>query len=124
LIILSDNRARFALPFTGGTNLTEKYLDVVVTEGLASCKATGFSNPPTAASYVMINGTNFFVENGTDSALGNMYEWNAFSTVHNNACISINFVLHSVNNGAPVFDKIAESGVFQTVMSTFGWTNP
>lgn len=123
-MILSDNRARIALPFAAGTNLTEKYLDVVVTEGGASCKATGFSNPASTASYIMINGINFFVESGTDSALGNVYDWISYSTVHNNACISTAFVLHSVNNGAPAFDKLAESAAFQTVMTTFVWINP
>lgn len=123
-IILSDNRARIALPFTAGTNLSEKYLDVVVTEGGTSCKAIGFSNPPSTASYIMINGINFFVESGTDSALGNVYDWISYSTVHDNACISASFVLHSVNNGAPVFDKVAESVAFQNVMTTFVWIDP
>jgi hypothetical protein len=72
----------------------------------------------------MVNGINFLVESGTDSALGNLYEWTSFSTQRNNACINVSFVLHSVNNGAPAFDKVSESTVFQTVMSSFGWTNP
>jgi hypothetical protein len=70
-------------------------------------------------SNVTINGINFLVENGTDAALGNIYEWKAYSTVRNNACVSMNFILHSANNGAPVFDRTAEAGVFDTVMTTF-----
>ena len=118
----SDNRARVSLSFTSGTNLTEKYLDVVVTEGLTQCKATIFTNPASGSSNVVINGVNFLVENGTDSALGNIYEWKAYSAVRNNACVSMNFILHSMNNGAPAFDKTAESNVFDVLMSTFGWT--
>ncbi len=122
LTTFSDSRARVTLPFTSGTNLAEKYLDVVVTDGLAECKATGFTNPASGSSNVTINGINFLVENGTDSALGNSYEWKAYSTVRNNACVSMNFILHSASTGAPAFDKAAESGVFDTLMSTFGWT--
>jgi hypothetical protein len=120
----SDNRARISLPFATGTDLQEKYLDVMVTDGLSPCKATGFTNPPSVSSEVTINGTNFMVERGTDSALGNVYEWNSYSTSHNNSCISMSFILHSSNNGAAAFNKMAESAVFQTVMSTFGWNNP
>jgi len=121
LAITSDNRARVAFPFTSGTNLTEKYLDVVVVEGMSSCRTTNFSNPAASSSNVTINGINFLVETGTDSALGNTYEWKAYSALHNNACVNMNFVLHSVNNGAPQFDKTAESNVFDSTMSTFGW---
>jgi hypothetical protein len=122
LTTFSDNRARLTLPFTSGTNLIEKYLDVVVVEGLTQCKTTNFTNPPSASSNVTINGINFLVETGTDSALGNVYDWKAYSTVRNTACISMNFVLHSANNGAPAFDKTSESSAFDTLMSTFGWT--
>jgi hypothetical protein len=119
LTAYSDNRARLTLPFAAGTTLLEKYLDVVVTEGLTPCKAAGFTNPASGSSNVTINGTNFLVENGTDSALGNVYEWKSYSTVRNNACVSMNFILHFANNGAPVFDRTAEAGVFDTVMTTF-----
>lgn len=122
LTTFSDNRARVMLPFTTGMNLTEKYLDVLVTEGLAQCKATSFTNPASDSSNVTINGINFLVENGTDSALGNVYEWKAYSTVRNNACVSMNFILHSADTGAPVFDKTAESSAFDALISTFGWT--
>ena len=119
VVVYSDNRARFTFPFTAGKTLTEKYLDVVVTDGLTPCKATGFSNPATGSSNVSINGISFLLENGTDSAAGNTYEWRSYSTVRSNACVSLNFVLHSVSNGAPAFDKTVESSVFDTVMSTF-----
>jgi hypothetical protein len=62
------------------------------------------------------------MENGTDAALGNIYEWRAYSAIRNNACVSMNFILYSSNNGLPAFDKTAESAAFDTLMSTFGWT--
>lgn len=124
LMTYSDNQARLMFTFASGTNLSEKYLDVVVKDGLTPCKATGFTNPASGSSNVTINGINFLLETGTDSALGNIYEWKSYSTVRNAACISMNFILHSANNGATAFDKTAESAVFDTVISTFNWTTP
>ncbi|NWG05836.1 MAG: hypothetical protein HXY35_04010 [Chloroflexi bacterium] len=119
--VFSDNRARVSLPFTSGTNLTEKYLDVVVVDVLSPCRTTSFTNPAASSSNVAINGIDFLVETGTDSALGNTFDWKAYSTTRNNACISMNFVLHSANNGASPFDKAAESSVFDALMSSFRW---
>jgi hypothetical protein len=118
----SDGRARILLPFVPATNLTEKYLDVVVVDGLSPCRTTNFTNPAASSSNVTVNGINFLVETGTDSALGNVYEWKSYSALRNNACVSMNFVLHSANNGAPQFDKTAEASVFDSMMSTFRWT--
>lgn len=123
LSVWSDNRVRVTLPYTSGTNLAGKYLDVVVVDGLSPCRSTGFTNPATSSSNVTINGINFLLENGTDSALGNIYTWKAYSTLRNNACISMNFVLYSTNNGAP-FDVTTESSVFDAIMATFGFTGP
>lgn len=122
LTTFSDNRARVTLPFAAGTNLSEKYLDVIVSEGLTTCKSTSFTNPAAGSFNTTLNGTSFLVENGTDSALGNFYEWKAYSTLRNNACISLNFVLHSANTGAPAFDKAAESNAFDALISTFSLT--
>ena len=122
LTTFSENRARVSLPITAGTNLVQKYLDVVVTDGLTPCKASIFTNPASGSSNVTVNGISFLVENGTDAALGNVYEWRSYSAVRNNACVSMNFVLYSANNGSPAFDKTAEAVAFDTLMSTFGWT--
>jgi hypothetical protein len=120
--VSQDTYARINLPFNSGTNLVEKYLEVVVVNGLSPCHTTSFTNPPSSSVNGAINGISFLAETGTDSALGNIYDWKAFSAFHNNACISMNFVLHSANNGAPQFDKTAESNVIDSIMSTFGWT--
>jgi hypothetical protein len=124
LAVLSDNRARVTLPIASGTTLVAKYLEVVVVDGLSPCRTTSFTNPATSSSNTVINGITFLLEAGTDSALGNVYEWRAYSASRNNACITMNFILHSANNGAPPFDAAAESAVFESMMATFGFTGP
>ena len=124
LAIYSDNRARVLLPIASGTNLVEKYLNVVVVDGLSPCHTTSFTNSPTSSSNLTINGLAFLVETGTDFALGNTFGWVSYSTMQNNACISMNFVLHSANNGAPQFNESAEASVFESIMATFGLTGP
>ena len=124
LAVLSDNRARVTLPVASGTNLVEKYLEVVVVDGLSPCHATSFTNPATSSSNTSINGIAFLVETGTDSALGNVYAWMTYSTSYNNACVSMNFVLRSANNGVPSYDPISEASVFEAIMATFGLTGP
>ena len=124
LIVLSENRARVTHPFTTGTNLVDKYLDVVVVDGLNPCHTTNFTNPPTNTSSTVINGVTFLVETGVDYAFSNVYTWKAYSTFHNNACISMNFVLQSTDSGAPSYDTVPESSVFEAIMGTFKLTNP
>ena len=124
LAVLSDNRAHVTLPITSGTNLVEKYLDVVVIDGLSPCHTTSFSTSATSSTNTTINGSAFLVETGTDAALGHVYAWMAYSTSYNNACISMNFVLHSADNGAPPYDVMPEASVFDAIMATFGLTSP
>ena len=66
---------------------------------------------------------------GQGVAAGNIYDWVAYSTVRNNACISLTFILHSTNPAnfpvpPPLFDKNAESAVFATTMNSFNWITP
>jgi len=124
LIVLSENRARVTHPFTTGTNLVDKYLDVVVVDGLNPCHTTNFTNPPTNTSSTVINGVTFLVETGIDYAFNNVYTWKAYSTWHNNACISMNFVLQSTDSGAPSYNTVPESSVFEAIMATFKLINP
>ncbi|HSJ88951.1 MAG TPA: CARDB domain-containing protein, partial [Anaerolineales bacterium] len=82
------------------------------------------SPPGTPTETVVINGVSFLKQTGGDAAAGNKYDWVAYSTLKNNACISMDFMLHSL--GAmypppPDFDKAAESAVFTQIMSTFAW---
>jgi hypothetical protein len=119
----SDNAGRVYLPFTAGTNLVQKYVDVSVTEGAATCKSPE-SSPQASSQSVTINGIQFLKESGSDGAAGNLYDWTGYSTTKGNACISLTFVLHSTNPGVfptppPLFDATAESAVFSTIMTTY-----
>jgi hypothetical protein len=120
----SDNFGRVNLPIvTAGTNLHEKYIEVSVTEGKTDCVATGLENPGPKTT-VTINNLQFTKQSGQGVALSNIYDWTAYSTLRNNACIIMLFVLHSVNPGVynpqpPVFDKTQETAVIDTVMNTF-----
>jgi hypothetical protein len=125
----TDNSTRIDLPYTHGTLLASKYVNVTVVEGVTPCKNTvSGGGTPTSSGNVTINGITFLKETGGDSAAGNVYEWESYSAIrpNTNACVSVAFVLHSTNPGAyptppPPFDKAAESAVFQTILSTFAW---
>jgi hypothetical protein len=73
---------------------------------------------------VTINGIAFLKETGEDAGAGNLWDWIAYSTTKGTACISLTFILHSLNPGnfttpPPVFDMNSESAVFSTIMSTY-----
>lgn len=126
----SNTYLKMKLPIAPGTNLFEKYLETVVVENANPCRsplaASGLPRPPET---VTINGISFLKESAEEGAAGSLYEWVAYSAVHNNACISMQFVLHSHHTGVfatppTVFDKAAESAVFLQMMNTFDWTTP
>ncbi len=119
----TDTSGRVFLPFTAGTNLVQKYIDVSVVEGAATCKSPNSTSNSTSEN-VTINGIQFLKETGGEGAAGNVFEWTGYSTTKGTACISINFVLHSTNPDVyptppPLFDKNAESAVFPVIMSTY-----
>lgn len=120
----SDNGGRVNLPFTAGTNLSAKYVDVKIVEGTTPCKSS--AGGATSSENVTINGIQFLKEIGSEGAAGSMYDWTGYSTLRNNACINLTFILRSVNPGnlpvpPPIFDKAAESAVFTTIINTFNW---
>ncbi|MBV6450129.1 MAG: hypothetical protein MHPDNHAH_00850 [Anaerolineales bacterium] len=122
---MSDNSGRADFPFAAGTNLREKYLAITVTEGLATCKYA--SGAATSSSNVTINSVQFLKEEGSEGAAGSFYDWLSYSTMQNNACINLAFVLKSVNPGnlptpPPIFDKVAESAVFNQIINSFAIT--
>lgn len=128
----TESTAHIVLPIVAGTNLKEKYLDVSVRENLATCTSpltAGYAPGSFTSEPVIINGIGFIKESGSEGALGQFYDWTAYSTTKGNACISLSFVLHSFNAGnlptpPPLFDKTAESSVFGTILSTFAWLTP
>lgn len=118
----TDLAGRIFFPITAGTNLVEKYLDVTVVEDANPCKSP--TDGATTSDDVTINGIDFLKETGTGVATGNIYDWVAYSTTKDNACISMSFVLHSADLGSyptppSPFDRAAEAAVFDTIMTTF-----
>ena len=116
----TDTAAHITLPFTPGTNLAEKYLDVSVVENATTCSSPltqGYTPGSFQSQQVSINGVNFVKESGTNSGAGNIYDWAAYSTLKGTNCISLSFVLHSTNPGnyptpPPTFNMTAELAVF------------
>lgn len=122
----TDNDGRVNLPFAPGTNLLEKYLIVNVSENANPCISPAVGGSTASTENVIINNIQFTRQTGQGAALSNFYDWVAYSTVRNNACISLAFILHSTNPGThatppPLFDLNAESAVFTQIISTFTW---
>jgi photosystem II stability/assembly factor-like uncharacterized protein len=125
----SANSVKMNLPFAPGTNLAEKYVQMSVNEntgGLCQSPLSSTSRPGSPTETVVINGISFFKQVGGDAGMSQLYEWVGYSTLRGSACISMDFMLHSIATGAyatppPEFDKAAESAVFTQIMSTFAW---
>ncbi len=120
----SDFGGRVYLPFKAGTNLTKKYLDVNVAEGVSPCKSPGAKPPWGTSEYVTFNGTQFLKETWEEGLMSHRADWTSYSTAKGNACISMSFLLWSVvpevmETPPPVFDRDAESAVFTAIMSSF-----
>jgi hypothetical protein len=126
----TDTYARINLPFTQGTNLQEKYLEVTVREDLTTCRSPLASSSIVETSEsLFINGIIFLRETGGDAGVGHLHQWVAYSTTRDNDCVSLDFVLHSLNPGnyaTPplVFDFDAESVVFGQIAGTYTWFPP
>jgi len=122
-----DNFTRIDLPFTDGTNLREKYLEIIVAENVNPCQSPLATQSMLETSEtVNINGITFLKQTGGDAGAGNFYQWIAYSAIKDNACVSLDFILHSLNpdnfpTPPPVFDYAAESAVFEQIVSTFEW---
>ncbi|HSL42482.1 MAG TPA: CARDB domain-containing protein, partial [Anaerolineales bacterium] len=123
----TDSSLKMNLPFMPGTNLREKYLQMTVRENVNPCLSPLADNGlPGAPENVTINGISFLKQTAADGGVGHLHEWVAYFTLKNNACISMDFVLHSLNPGnfstpPPIFDKAAESAVFTQMMATFAF---
>ncbi|MEW6400395.1 MAG: NBR1-Ig-like domain-containing protein [Chloroflexota bacterium] len=125
----NDHYTRIDLPFQPGTNLREKYLEVIATQNPTTCVSPlGMSSILNTSENVTINGLTFLKETGGDGGAGHLHEWVAYSIAQGSTCVSLDFILHSLNPGnfptpPPVYDKAAESAVFESIVSTFAWTS-
>jgi murein DD-endopeptidase MepM/ murein hydrolase activator NlpD len=123
----NDNSTRINLPFTPGTNLSEKYLQMTVAENANPCRSPlATSSIPQTSETVVINGITFLKETGEDGTAGHINKWTAYSTVRGIACVSLDFVLRAANPDVfptppPLYDEAAESLVFGQIVSTFQW---
>lgn len=128
ITVSHDSFAHMNLPFAPGTNLVEKYLEVTVRENVSPCTsplASSFGSQPVTG----INGIQFVRESGQESAVGQVYDWVAYSTVNGTACISMNLVLHSTNPSndpasPPIYNKDLETAAFLDIVSAFRWIAP
>ena len=121
----TDNSSRILLPFASGTNLVEKYLDVSVGDPSTTCRSPLGTGGVQISQPVTINGIAFLKEGALEGAVGNIYDWVAYSTVKGSACISMSFVLHAYSTSAvptppPSYDAAAEKAVFSQIMATYG----
>lgn len=123
--VTDPNYHRIDLSFNHNTNLTQKYLEVSVVENANPCQSPRAAYSILLSSEnVTINGIPFLKQTGEDGGMSKLNDWVSYSTLKGNACISMDFILHSVwaiDPPPPVFDKVAESIVFTDIMSTFEW---
>lgn len=120
---LSDTGGRINLPFTAGTNLVDKRMDLTIVEGTSPCRAPN-SNPMSATQAVTFNGVGFLKQTWEEGATSHRGDHTAFSTSKGNACITLDFLLWSVvpevvQTPPPRYDPVAESAVFTTILSTY-----
>jgi len=123
----TDNLARIDLPFVPGTNLSQKYLEVVVVENADPCQSPLATQSMLETSEtVIINGITFLKQTGQDGSAGHINKWVAYTTARDNACVSLDFVLRAADPGVfttppPLYDEVAESAVFEQIVSTYTW---
>jgi len=123
----TDNYARINLPFAPGTNLSQKYLEVIVAEDVSTCRSPlGTSSMLETSETVVINGITFLKETGQDGSAGHINKWTGYSTSRDNVCVNLDFVLRAANPGAfatppPLYDEAAETAVYGQIVSTYAW---
>jgi hypothetical protein len=125
----APDHVRINLPIEPGTNLHEKWMDVdgrMIPPDCESPQASGYDPSAIGSETRTIAGLEFFVQSAGEGAAGNLYDWIGYSTDRDSVCASLTGVLHSVQPGnydtpPPVFDRDAESAVFDQIADTFRW---
>jgi len=124
---MTDSHVRIILPFTPGTNLYEKYLDVTIVEDSDLCRSPlATSSTLDTVGMAFVNGNIFLQESGHDRTTEIINRWFAFSTYRDNVCVSLDLVLRATNPDSlstppPFFDAVAEYAVLQQVVGTYAW---
>jgi hypothetical protein len=125
----TEQSARIDLPLIPGTNLREKYLQITAAETSETCfspLAEGYAPGTIPTEPVQLGDLEFNKEIGLEGAAGSTFDWVAYSTGRDGLCISLTFVLRSIQPGLgptppPVFDMEEESAIFAEIVSTFRW---
>jgi murein DD-endopeptidase MepM/ murein hydrolase activator NlpD len=123
----TDTYARINLPIVPGTNLSSKYLEVIVAENFITCQSPLTTNPDHETSEtVVINGISWLKQTGSDATTGHINIWNGYSASRDNVCVSLDFVMRAADPGdfttpPPLFDQAAESAVFGQIVGTYTW---
>jgi hypothetical protein len=122
LQVEAEGSARIDLPFDAASNLSEKY--VLIDGGDAS--AGPFDGEPLESGWVEANGVAFWREVRSGVAAGNRYDSVTHTAVNGGVCVSLSFVLHSVDPGnfpspMPTFRAEEEARIFDDIVSTFEW---
>jgi hypothetical protein len=123
----TPTQQKIQLPFAPGTNLAEKYAQIDVSTSPPTCASS--LGPARTSQDVTVNGLSFVKQAGSEAAAGSLYDWTAYSAQNGTTCVSVGFVLRSLDPVAfptppPKFDAVAESAIFDRMIATFGWTTP
>ena len=117
-----DELLQVSLPVRWSTSLVEKIMIVKVREKEAGQCRLNVPSPDSKVK-VTVNGTGFWKRTGRERATGDIYQHVAFSTIIDEMCIILDFVLHSVapysDHPKPEYDRESESRVFYKILSTF-----
>ena len=123
----NDNFTRINLPFVPGTNLTEKYLEVITVENINPCQSPLATQSMLETSeMVTVNGISYLKQTGQDGTAGHINKWTAYSTLRDNVCVSLDFIIRAANPGVystppPLYDETVEIAVFEQIASTYTW---
>jgi hypothetical protein len=107
-------------PFTPGTTLVEKNLDVGVIAG----KCPEMLGIEVEKKVVRIGEIEFVKEVSGEPAAGSVYDYIRYSTMKNGHCVYLCLFLHSINPGnlpvpRPGFDYEKETKILDEIISTF-----
>jgi hypothetical protein len=95
----------------------------------ASPLSEGYGTGSLPAERREFNGTEFTLQTAGEGAAGSFYLWTDYSTLYGDQCLSLTFVLRSVNPlnydpPLPEYDSDSEISSFADIMGTFEWLSP
>jgi hypothetical protein len=106
-----------------GTNLTHKFMDVLVGQNVTECKSLQVQDPGVT---VTINGIPFLKQTGDQGAAGSFFQLVEYSTQRDGVCVNLEFVLQSHDPSSfptppPVYDYATETALFDQIVGTYMW---